>query len=502
MSSVSSSRWTVLFTIGTMFVLGLILRLYKADYGLFGDEFFTADIADRTVPGLVEQVRADLHPPLYFILVHYVSGLFSGEIGYRLLSIVAGGVSLVGLFFIARNEISIGCAVSTTVLGVLSPLHISYSQEARQYAFFFCIVVWATYFLLAYVHHGRTRDILSVAILSVVGLYTHYFYVLILIVHAGYLYFASQSSAKRMRQTFLLSGCMVFVLPWLFYALPVQLAFKETVLRPESSLMLFPKLLAEFTVGHTLFDVGRISSAREPLAQDVLRNLPLGAVLIVSFAGLFLIGTRRLYQHSKGLFALLSLLLLVSPTVMILMSYLNLASFASAKYSIASLLPLLIILGAGLEGIWVRRSPVSVVLAFLFLVLVGVSLIRYYFARDEFGRWEDWRTCGLLVTTVCQENHTGTIVLPDEDRRQYNRYFPSSPCTVTDAQELSSRRGTLREDLKEATPVIVVSRAVSENEQMRGLKNYLDHSMKLIAQRASGARLRIFVYSRNGTGTQ
>jgi 4-amino-4-deoxy-L-arabinose transferase-like glycosyltransferase len=499
MSSGSSSRRIVLLAIGTIFVLGLILRVYKADYSLFGDEFFTADLADRSVAELIEQIRGDLHPPLYFILVHYVSGVLSDEVGYRLLSIVAGTISLIGLFLIVNNEMSFFAAVSTGIMGVFSPLLISYSQEARQYALFFCIVVWATFFLLRFVRHRRSHDLLILGLLSTAGLYVHYFYALILITHGGYLLYQMRSPARRLQSFLLLVGCVVLVLPWLLYALPVQLAFKETVVRPQPSLMAFPKLFAEFTVGHTLFNVGEISAAREPLGEDLWQNLPLGVGLVVSCIGVFVIGTRRLYQQSRYLFVLLCLLLTVTPIVMALMSYSKLGSFMSAKYSIASLVPLLIILGVGLEGVWVRRSLVSVGLALVFLTLVGVSLNRYYFARDEFGRWEDWKSCGREIKELCSQGCEGTIVFQNNDRRQYSRYFePTTGCAVTDYELIASMDLPKRERILASQAVFVPSlrTIVKGIQQGEVFVSDLERAFPYETTVSFGNRLRCKIFSR------
>ncbi len=135
-----------------IFILGLalFLRLIALNQSLWLDEGTTALVArDMTWIEFWGFLKADFHPPLYYIIVKAVSGLVGNysEIVLRMPSVVFGVLTVYLVYKIAIIR-KTNNAVLASLLMASAPLHIYYSQEARMYATAAFFVALAFYFYL------------------------------------------------------------------------------------------------------------------------------------------------------------------------------------------------------------------------------------------------------------------------------------------------------------------------------------------------------------------
>src|SRR5512137_533042 len=135
-----------------LFVLALaaFLRFYLlAGQSFWNDEGNSARIAERSLQLITEGAAGDIHPPLYYYLLHFWRSVFgSSEFALRSLS-AALGVLLVGLtFLIGRQAFSAGVGLLAAFVAAINPFQIYYSQEARMYMLLAVIGAAATFFLL------------------------------------------------------------------------------------------------------------------------------------------------------------------------------------------------------------------------------------------------------------------------------------------------------------------------------------------------------------------
>ncbi|MGB9299671.1 MAG: glycosyltransferase family 39 protein, partial [Anaerolineae bacterium] len=96
-----------------------------------------------------EVATHDTHPPVYFILLHFLIGLAgSSEFVVRFLS-VAWGVLLVPLLYAFGTRL-LGRRVGlwAAVIAALSPVYLWYSQEARSYTMLVFLTLFSSYSLL------------------------------------------------------------------------------------------------------------------------------------------------------------------------------------------------------------------------------------------------------------------------------------------------------------------------------------------------------------------
>src|SRR5512143_3128501 len=99
-----------LFILLTILALAAFLRFYLLDgQSFWNDEGNSARIAERSLQLITEGAAGDIHPPLYYYLLHFWRGVFgSSEFALRSLSAMLG-VLLVGLtYLIGRKAFGAG----------------------------------------------------------------------------------------------------------------------------------------------------------------------------------------------------------------------------------------------------------------------------------------------------------------------------------------------------------------------------------------------------------
>lgn len=157
--------------------------------------------------------------PLYFILARFWLELthFPPILGLRLLSGLIGLLLLPGVYWLCRQLFQSGAIAGVSViLCAVSPLHLLYAQEARQYSLLTVLAVWSSVALLRAIRLHRSSHWLLYAFSAMVGLYTQPFFLFVLVAHGVYTLFCGKFQLRRMAYylgAMLLSG-LAFS-PWL-----------------------------------------------------------------------------------------------------------------------------------------------------------------------------------------------------------------------------------------------------------------------------------------------
>ena len=191
--------------------LGIAAFLYAHDIGTWSiwfDEAFGAKLITYTPAELIAHTAADVHPPLYYLLLQAWANIFGhGEAALRSFSAVAMLAALgVGFAFVRRYFGAKASYVALPFL-VFAPFLLRYAQEARMYGLATLICISAT-FIFTYVHEASARHKkwwwAAYILLVVAGLYTHYYTGLIWIVHwAWHWYDVRQNGTKFFTKTWL-----------------------------------------------------------------------------------------------------------------------------------------------------------------------------------------------------------------------------------------------------------------------------------------------------------
>ncbi|MAT97890.1 MAG: hypothetical protein CL608_12160 [Anaerolineaceae bacterium] len=202
-------------------LLAFGLRVHNLEVQSFwNDEGNSARLSERSIPLIIEGTASDIHPPLYYLLLNQWRKLVGdSEFGLRSLSLFAGLLTVPLTFVLgkiinaevqrrrgrSRNWL-LGFFAATLL--AINPAMIYYSQEARMYALLGFWSVLATVLLLRWfsvvsghysvfsnVAERPLRERYSVngnrkwfwggayVLCAVAGLYTHYFFPAVLLVH-------------------------------------------------------------------------------------------------------------------------------------------------------------------------------------------------------------------------------------------------------------------------------------------------------------------------------
>ncbi len=180
------SDWAFIVTLITAFTLISLplLGLNSLDF----DEGFSAYIARFDPLSIAHYTALDVHPPLYYIFLHYWGVLFGTDVPtLRLLSVAWGGITLLFGFMLVRKAFGKASAWIASLLLAVSPLFFHYSHIMRMYTMALAISVIATYVLL---HATQTATKqkqrllwLLYALLVAAGMWTNYFVALVWVAH-------------------------------------------------------------------------------------------------------------------------------------------------------------------------------------------------------------------------------------------------------------------------------------------------------------------------------
>ncbi|MCK4315185.1 MAG: glycosyltransferase family 39 protein, partial [Anaerolineae bacterium] len=184
---------TSYFLLLVILLLAAALRFYHLDAQSFwNDEGNSARIAERTLDLILEGAAGDIHPPGYYLLLHYWRALFGqSEFVLRSLSVVAGLVLIVFTYLLGRHLFGEVTGLMAAFLGAISPFAIYYSQEARMYALLAAVSAASTYLLLRFLVSDMGQKpgfsektwFLAYVLTTTAGLYIQYAFSFVLLVH-------------------------------------------------------------------------------------------------------------------------------------------------------------------------------------------------------------------------------------------------------------------------------------------------------------------------------
>jgi len=117
--------------------VGLALRAYDlGGSGFWRDEAQGIFIASKPFPGgIIEALRNDGHPPLYYFIMHFWVLLFGRtEWAIRSFSALCGALTVPLVYRLGRRLFDRRVALVATLIAAVLPLHLLYSRTARMYS--------------------------------------------------------------------------------------------------------------------------------------------------------------------------------------------------------------------------------------------------------------------------------------------------------------------------------------------------------------------------------
>ena len=178
---------------------------------LWRDEAFSYFMARQSIKDILLTTALDNNPPLYYILLHYWIKIFGqSAFALRCLSLIFFTLMIYMIFLFVKhitkkNDRQIEIFL---ILIIFNPFLLYFGFEARMYSLFALLTVSSYYYLIK---QNKLRSIL----INVLGLYTHYFFTLVLLSQLIYSMIFDRQRFKNVLKSVILS--FVLALPWFLF---------------------------------------------------------------------------------------------------------------------------------------------------------------------------------------------------------------------------------------------------------------------------------------------
>ncbi len=163
-------------------LVAALLRFYQlGSVSLWDGEIFTLLFTQYDWGILIPSVSVfSAHPPLWFVLTKLIAAAGWNEALLRAPAAFAGIAAVPALYVLGKRLLNARVGLFGAALLALSPMHVLFSQNARNYAFFVLLVILIVYAAYRATQTPRTaaRWWVLFAVCALAGLYTHYLFIL------------------------------------------------------------------------------------------------------------------------------------------------------------------------------------------------------------------------------------------------------------------------------------------------------------------------------------
>ena len=206
-------------------------------------------------------VEDSQHPPLYYVLLRYWVKLFGNSITtIRSLSILFSLLTFPCLYWLClelfRSSLIAWMAIA---LLAVSPVHVLFAQEARQYSLWTLTVLGSSAALLKAIRLNKTWNWILYAFALATSFYTFFLSGLVAVGHGIYIFIIEKFRPSKRAIAYLLAsglGLLLFV-PWILSLIHNYTMFQMTTGWTNNSLpiIIFSRRWL-LNIGHIFFDFG------------------------------------------------------------------------------------------------------------------------------------------------------------------------------------------------------------------------------------------------------
>lgn len=144
------------------------------------DEVWTVNTV--TAPDMMDRLRADIHPPFYYLILSGWVHLFgASEEAVRALSGVCYLLTALALYLLVRGRWTKHAALAATAFYVCSPLALLSAQLGRMYALAALLAVLSVGLWMRVFLDGDSRGAGTLALANLMGLLTHVWFAFLLL---------------------------------------------------------------------------------------------------------------------------------------------------------------------------------------------------------------------------------------------------------------------------------------------------------------------------------
>ncbi|MCE7982766.1 MAG: hypothetical protein DYG89_16400 [Caldilinea sp. CFX5] len=252
-----------------LLLLGILLRLGRLAWQpLWADEGYSVYFATESVVRLLWLTANDIHPPLYYLLLHGWLWLWGtpAPLALRLFSVLLAipvlflAVALAQSLFAGRRH----ARLLLLTLLLLNPLYLYYSQEVRMYGLALTLSLATTlccWRWVAAVNAGQKAGgrLAGYIVVATAALYTLYYLAFLLLAQFVWVLWTLRKARLPLLR-FVLADLLVALLylPWVIYTAQILMRYVNDKIRSDQDVALAPwtylaRHLLAFTSGHVPF---------------------------------------------------------------------------------------------------------------------------------------------------------------------------------------------------------------------------------------------------------
>lgn len=205
-----------------LFLIVVGIAVFLNIYVLFNqsirlDESVAIWLATKPIDVILKTNLQNTHIPLYLVLLHFWIQLVGTNIYFvRMFSLILFLLNLPALYYFGRIVSKNEVGLLSVILYSYSPFIIWYGNEAWAYPMLTLMALLNNIFFLIFYHSNGSRGKLGYFITTVLGLFTNYFFTLIIFSQFAYLLIRSRTSKTLLfKQILLLAAPLGFFVFWL-----------------------------------------------------------------------------------------------------------------------------------------------------------------------------------------------------------------------------------------------------------------------------------------------
>lgn len=415
------NEWTIL-----SFIIALALSLRLVNLGIepyWGDEVLSLDIVKHyqgDLAGMIHYLKEiEIHPPLYYIMLKFWSGLFGyGELAIKSLSVVFG-LGVVWLSFYAGRIFYPGTkfGLLAALLAAILPMQIEFSQEARPYVIFCFFGLLSIISLWQFLETKSKKQLAIFILSSIVGLYLHYSFLFILFAALtwwlGYLIVEKKYNSREMVY-FLGSGLAVFLgFYYWFTAFLYKLALSDVTLFLSNAFSDGALRTSDYSRNSDFFN-STLNQLLWLTAERKISSIEILAVIIFKLAFFFFIvywlkankEKASVFFQAEGKKISYFLWLAVAPMILFLFSPQSFpyAPLVEKHIIISSIMAVFVI-----AALLIRLKPKEMALL-LTIFIVSVATFDIKIMRDD-SLWDDDHRLKIVAEYINENYKEGDLVV-------------------------------------------------------------------------------------------
>lgn len=160
-------------------------------------------------------LRADDHPPLYFLILKLWGFFGNGEYYLRALSVIVGIITILAIYYLGREYFNRKASMFGALLVAISPMFLLYDREVRMYPLFTLLSILSILYFVKALKENKMIYWAMFTVATCLNTYTHYYS--FLLIAGQWLFFILMFSKYRSnRHKFIISQLVIglMYLPW------------------------------------------------------------------------------------------------------------------------------------------------------------------------------------------------------------------------------------------------------------------------------------------------